>query len=187
MRDLDNGRPVKDLDVFFNEDTVADYTFEKVLGDRYVNSFNGCNNPQYIGAASEIFGTTVFLDAEGGPSLNLINVAPEFDTTRMLERMDFGICLIGFNGQDVIRTAAYHADQLSKQFTLTRADTIEGTMRSLKRYDRLQEKYHDWPLVIPEHLQEVGFEAMRRHMGDKAVVEEFKDALESGEYPERYA
>jgi hypothetical protein len=83
---------------------------------------------------------------------------------KMLERMDFGICLIGFNGEQVIRTAAYHADQSAKQFTLTRADSIEGTMRSLKRYDRLVQKYEDWPLIIHPHLREVAYEAMRRHM-----------------------
>jgi hypothetical protein len=74
---------------------------------------NKCNGA-YIDAASEILFTTVYHDLGGGPDLNLINVAPDFDTTQMLARMDFGICLIGFNGQDVIRTAEYLKDQQQK-------------------------------------------------------------------------
>jgi hypothetical protein len=175
MRDLDNGRPIKDLDVFYNEAHAAD-NFISALSGRYVYK-NGITDCSYIDAASEIFSTTVFIDTQGGPDLNLINVDPSFDTTKMLERMDFGICLIGFNGEEVIRTKAYHHDQANQQFTLTRADSIEGTLRSLKRYDRLAQKYPEWPLVIPQELQEVGYEAMRRHMADIAVVEEFKQVL----------
>jgi hypothetical protein len=179
VRDLDNGRPVKDLDVFFNEETVGDGAFAKVLEDQFFYK-NGVVDCSYIDAASEIQSTIIFSDRFGGPDLNLINTSPDFDTMKMLERMDFGICLIGFNGEQVIRTAAYHVDQAAKQFTLTRADSIEGTMRSLKRYDRLVQKYEDWPLVIPAHLREVGYEAMRRHMSDKAIVSEFQEMLNAG-------
>jgi hypothetical protein len=176
VRDLDNGRPVKDLDVFFNEETVGDWDFGKVLGGRYVYK-NGVADCSYIDAASEICSTSTFSDVQGGPDLNLINTVPGIDTMKMLERMDFGICLIGFNGEQVIRTSKYDHDQRGQMFTLTRADTIEGTVRSLKRYDRLVQKYEDWPLVIPAHLREVGYEAMRRHMSDKVIIAEFAQSL----------
>jgi hypothetical protein len=176
MRDLDNGRPIKDLDVFYNEETVADWHFDRALKDRYVYK-NGVADCTYIDASAEIMSTTIFLDLQGGPDLNLINTSPDFDTMKMLERMDFGICLIGFNGEQVIRTSKYDHDQRGQMFTLTRADTIEGTVRSLKRYDRLVQKYEDWPLVIPSHLREVGYEAMRRHMSDKVIIAEFAQSL----------
>jgi hypothetical protein len=89
-------------------------------------------------------------------------VAPDFDTTQMLARMDFGICLIGFNGQDVIRTAEYLKDQQQKTFTLTRADDCallragtEGAIRPEALRPPLKLKYEGWSLVIPQELQEV--------------------------------
>jgi hypothetical protein len=152
MRDLDNGRPIKDLDIFYNEETVSDHALQSVISGRYVHH-NQCNGA-YIDAASEILFTTVFHDLHGGPDLNLINVAPDFDPLGMLQRMDFGICLIGFNGEQVIRTAEYMRDQADHTFTLTRADNVAGVIRSLKRYERLSQKYDGWELVVPEHLKE---------------------------------
>jgi hypothetical protein len=165
MRDLDNGRPIKDLDIFYNEDTVSDHALQGVLRDLGFVLENRCNGA-YIDAASEILFTTVFFDARCNgempprPDVNLINVAPDFDTTQMLARMDFGICLIGFNGHDVIRTAEYLKDQQQKTFTLTRADDVAGTVRSMKRYERLVQKYEGWSLVIPQELRAVAGKAL---------------------------
>jgi hypothetical protein len=64
MRDLDNGRPIKDLDVFYNEDTVSDWHFDRALDGRFVQH-NKCNGA-YIDAASEILFTTVYHDARCG-------------------------------------------------------------------------------------------------------------------------
>jgi hypothetical protein len=88
----------------------------------------------------------------GQTDLNIIYLDPEVDLSPLgiAGRNDFGICQIAawLEGGEwrFDYTEAFIDDVMAKTFTLTR----EGDeARSLRRYERLREKYPDHRLVTP--------------------------------------
>lgn len=152
LRDLDNMRPVKDIDVFYTESTDKLDGIHAALDGEYRYS-RMCPGEYLDGAAQEVTGTVTFLSVDDRmPELNLIQLDPSFNVDSIIHRVDFGLCQIGFDQNGVVKTEAYEHDKLNRRFTLTRAETLEGTLRSLKRYDRLAQKYVGWDLYwLPEH------------------------------------
>lgn len=146
LRDLDNGRPVKDLDVFFTEDNWVYEALEDGLAKMGYFYKRECPGQYMDGAAQEVYGSSTYESTEGGPELNLIQLEPSFNPASIVDRVDFGLCQIGYGIMGVDVTTAYMHDKYNKVFTLTRAETLEGVVRSLKRYDRLKQKYPGWEL-----------------------------------------
>uniref|UniRef100_E6VL57 Uncharacterized protein n=1 Tax=Rhodopseudomonas palustris (strain DX-1) TaxID=652103 RepID=E6VL57_RHOPX len=145
LRDLDNGRPVKDIDVFFT-DEMNWHEIDKALAGIYEYA-RECPGQYLDGAAAEVSGTTTYLSLTGfAPELNLIQLDQSFNPATIIDRVDFGICQIGADVMGVSVTEAYRHDKVNECFTLTRAETVEGVERSIKRYERLQQKYQGWPL-----------------------------------------
>ena len=140
IRDFDNGRIVKDFDVFFTEGRASIDTVEGALMGLYAYK-NGCPFLEYMGAAREVMSTQTYRSLTGLPELNLILLKKEFNPASIIERVDFGLCQIGADPLGVEYTAAYEFDRANECFTLTRAESVEGVIRSLKRYDRLKQKY----------------------------------------------
>jgi hypothetical protein len=158
LRDLDNGRPVKDYDVFYTE-TIEDLdAFEFALMGTY-RYLKGCPG-EYMDAAKEVMGTVTFHSLDGHPELNLIQLDESFKPATIIERVDFGLCQIGADANGVITTEAYEHDKLNRCFTLTRAETVDGVRRSLKRYDRLSVKYPGWQLFWKTEHDAIVREAM---------------------------
>lgn len=147
LRDLDNDRPVKDLDIFVNE--LADPSVvEHMTGYTCSSTAPG----QYIDAAREVECSYKFVaptKINQPDEINLIQLRSDFDVYRVIERVDFGLCQIALVAGNVIKTDLYRTDKQHQQFTLTRAESVAGVKRSLHRYDRLKAKYEGWPLVIP--------------------------------------
>jgi hypothetical protein len=143
LRDLDNGRPVKDLDVFVTEDMHND-RLERALGGSY-SYFRWCPG-DYIDAAKEVQTTYTFKSLNGQPDLNFVQLDPSFNTASIIDRMDFGLCQIGFDPLGVVTTEAYDFDKRNGVFTLTRAESVEAVMRSIKRWKRLSAKYPGWDI-----------------------------------------
>jgi len=48
-----------------------------------------------------------------------------------------------------------------------RAESVEGVIRSLKRYDRLKQKYPGWDLYWKAEHDDIVMEAMRRSAADR--------------------
>ncbi len=150
LRDLDNNRPVKDLDIFINEPFHTDTVIPDYECSRW------CPGP-YIDAAREVecsflFKPRTFVSSgydAAPPEINIIQLRADFDVIRVVERVDFGLCQIALVGDSVIRTGLYRKDKRDQMFTLTRADSVAGVKRSLKRYERLSQKYQGWPLEVP--------------------------------------
>jgi hypothetical protein len=167
LRDLDNGRPVKDYDVFFTDDYNMS-ALDDVLAGTY-EYYRQCPGAYLDGAANEVNGTFTYNSVEGLPQLNFIQLDKSFNPASIIERVDFGLCQIGGDVLGITKTEAYDYDKTNQCFTLTRAETVEGVKRSLRRYMRLKEKYA-WPLFWrPEHNQ---------------LVHEAMDALEAeGVFP----
>jgi hypothetical protein len=143
LRDLDNNRPVKDLDVFFTEDMQSE-RLERSLEGSY-SYFRWCPG-DYIDAAKEVQTTYTFRSLNGQPDLNFIQLDRDFNPAGIVERMDFGLCQIGCDVLGITTTADYDFDKRNQSFTLTRAETVEAVMRSLKRFQRLKAKYVGWQI-----------------------------------------
>lgn len=161
IRDYDNQRPVKDLDVFFTEVNFDRRALEDSLvnlGYFYKNHCPGA----YMDAAREVDGSTNYVSTEGQPELNLIQLTPDFNPASIIERVDFGLCQIGADALGVDYTPAYEFDRTNQVLTLTRGESVDGVRRSLKRYERLSQKYQGWALNVPEefkHLVEAAEDA----------------------------
>lgn len=155
IRDFDNQRPVKDLDVFFTEGkhTYSTAHLEDSLAKLGYFYKSECPGQYMDGAANEIEGTSTYVSTEGQPELNLIQLAPDFNPASIIERVDFGLCQIGYDRMKVVeRTLAYDFDRTNQCLTLTRAESVDGVARSLKRYHRLSQKYVGWQLRVPNEF-----------------------------------
>lgn len=146
LRDLDNDRPVKDLDIFAPD--VPDLDILRARAALLApNCVVGVMGGYESWATEECVGV-LDIDIPGLTPFQLIGLRSGPET--ILPRLDFGICRIGFDGNDVIRTDEYLADQATRTFTLLRCDDDAQRERSLKRFERLSEKYVGWSLLDPD-------------------------------------
>lgn len=148
LRDLDNDRPVKDLDVFVHR-SEAQQALDclREAGFSIRLTYRG----GYITGKDVLFAYSC--SKEGHIEVNLIVLKLDFGMNECLSRMDFGICQAGTDGESIVTTDAYDSDKENKSITLKRAESKYDFDWSMKRYRRLQTKY-DWPLVIPEEFQQ---------------------------------
>jgi hypothetical protein len=124
------------------------------------------------GAAQEVGGTMTFSSVVGLPELNLILLDKSFNPTAIIDRVDFGLCQIGADLLGVEYTPAYEYDRTNQCLTLTRAESVEGVRRSLKRYERLSQKYVGWELNVPAEFEAL-VEAARSEFTVAAIEETF--------------
>lgn len=143
LRDLDNGREVKDLDIFAPDVTDLDDLKARAGHFGVLLSVMG----GYESWATEECVGVIDLQI-GDQPFQLIGLRSGPET--ILPRLDFGICRIGFDGTEVIRTGDYLADQATQSFTILRADDSAQRERSLRRFERLSAKYPGWKLVDPD-------------------------------------
>lgn len=129
LRDLSLGRAPKDLDIF----TIHTPDVEN-LGSSEMD-YEGM---QYVEAVVTF---TTDLDIP----INIIIHTP-ISNQAMLESFDFGLCQIGYNGKEIIKTPAYDWDLKYGVFTMRHTDRYS---RSIKRYARWLDRY-DWNISIPE-------------------------------------
>jgi hypothetical protein len=149
LRDIDNERPVKDLDVFAPCVASFDDLRLRVAGTpqlglhkilRIMGSYDDWGTSEVVGV----------LDVDGpwGP-YQLIGLSTGPET--ILRRLDFGICQIGHDGRRLVRTEAYFRDKADQTFTMVRCDDRNQLDRSLRRFKRLTaEKYRGWKFVDPQ-------------------------------------
>lgn len=148
LRDLDNGAPIKDVDIFVNPEPTS------VLGDllgtglskfyAYADALgweqNHAASYTNIGDVEAIWTYT-----QGGVEYNVILLRKPLNLSQLVSRMDFGICQIAANSEGVVWCSeAYAKDRQNKTFTMMDADRED---RSKARFERLQEKYPGWKLA----------------------------------------
>ena len=153
LRDWDNDRPVKDVDVFADADELGD-KLRSVFGEDLVNT----GLPEYV-AWRELDGDLggLFTVRFEDMSFEVIGVKHGRNMTARSAalRNDFGICQIAHDGVwGLFRSDQYLKDQENKTFTLTHALNNAAFHRSIRRYHRLQSKYPDFRLVVPDHIRE---------------------------------
>jgi hypothetical protein len=145
IRDAINNRSISDIDIFVPESAVwiaADAirkthpTRTKTIPEPYFVFNNDVRVVEYY--ESEL----------GFPQVNLIGVTNGTCTPeKQLERFDFGICRVAFDGQRLWKDLAFDRDQADETFTLLVWQTQEQRDFSVQRYERLQAKYNGWKFV----------------------------------------
>lgn len=160
LRDLDNGRAVKDLDVFYTDNDPG-FALDEALKKQGYTYHKYCAG-DYMHASGEVQDACVWVSSHGQPDLNLVHLVPSFNPASIIDRVDFGLCQIGCDALGVTSTPAYQYDKEHQCFTLTRAESVEGVERSLKRYARLSRKYPGWRLNVPKEFEPLVQEATER-------------------------
>lgn len=148
LRDRDNGRDVKDLDVFINARWLDDA--ELCIYQLREGGFNVIFEPSDKTAYPEDQNLEVVAVAELDASA-LVNIPVQliftnWPTERIVERFDYGICRLSFDGTSIIRPPEYDEDREARVFRLRRERPTAVAMRgSIHRYARLtSEKYAGW-------------------------------------------
>jgi hypothetical protein len=149
LRDLDNGRPVKDVDIFLKyriglKEQLDDYFGQDgkvIIGEQLASYSNALID---VTASYEYrVGETVF---------NIVALARDVTPEVVRNRIDFGLCRISFDGEKVEKSPEYDTDQANKTMTLHRCESSEQYNRSMQRFERLSAKYPEHKLVVPAHL-----------------------------------
>lgn len=157
LRDLDNGRPIKDIDIFAPhcDDLQATTRLAesltkaplKVLSSEMRVSPEGRVYTEW--AANDLL--AIFDIYTGELEYQLI--ALKGSASDILERIDFGLCRIAYDGEKIIRTPEYEADKAQGCFTLHRCDDGSQYDRSFRRHERFQAKYAGWPMKVAERFK----------------------------------
>lgn len=143
LRDADNDRPINDIDVFVGS-RYADSAYAALLADGYV--LGKRLDEAYMTMDGSIKCCSYF-EREGSLPVNVIEIYGRCDLEHQLERFDFGICAIAWDGKNLIKALRYQIDQQNKTFTLRRRQTDLQKEYSLQRFTRLAQKYPGYKLV----------------------------------------
>jgi len=150
LRDREQGVRVKDLDIFVPVSTNTHEDLNSIAtmlrqGGLYEVSVEPAKMYP-AGMDSQIIGI-VEARAMNCPPLQVI--VGEWDTSRIFDRFDFGICQISFDGQKIQRSVDYKFDMARKTFTYVRRnDSDEAFVSSINRWARIKEKYPSWTLNL---------------------------------------
>lgn len=147
LRDLDNHRKIKDLDIFIvdrgcNTKQILDKVFNIATESFQASSDDPDSDTldplakiyEYSGNLHPM----QFIVMPNGP-----HTARRF-LDQQLERFDIGLCRIGYDGKNVVRHDAYLLDQLNMTLTILHANTLK---QSRARLERIGLKYPDFKLV----------------------------------------
>jgi hypothetical protein len=171
VRDTLLERPIKDVDLFLNggpgqsilQDAAkllrSDFGFVKV--GEWVQ-YEEFSDPAVVAVAK-------FEKADESIPVCLIGLHYPSDTYYdeprsslgmqfNLRRFDFGICMAGWDGDEVYTAPEYKTDIERKTFTLCRADNQAQFNYSMSRFDKMTaDRYVGWKLAVPAQ-----FEAMAK-------------------------
>ncbi len=140
IRDIFCGRQVKDVD-FFCANHAAHFS----------NKFGASTTKDYKGM-QYVLGIVDYAPDGDVPFSIIYHDSP--DNMTLLSSFDFGLCQIGWNGKELIKTPAFDWDFKYGVMTLRRGDRHQ---RAIERYERINKKY-GWPMVIGEGVVVDNFE-----------------------------
>lgn len=151
VRDIINGRAVKDVDLFVHDAlSVYDDIAKRI---RQTHPVAGEVARDYFDWDPSITSVQLFHSDDGWPEVNLIAMPELLDVSSLFKRFDFGICQAAYDGVAVHTSEAFWKDHRDRTFTLTRCDHHHQYVRSVQRYARLSVKYPGYSLVVPEQFQ----------------------------------
>jgi hypothetical protein len=145
LRDRDTGVKVKDIDVFMPAATSTENDLQTIAGVLRREGWDvSCHAatmyPQ--GMDTRVIGV---LDTSypGCPPIQII-VGEWFTDRRLLDKFDFGICQIMYDGRDLIKTRDYDRDFVNAQFRIVTERSDLAFVQSINRWARLKGKYPTW-------------------------------------------
>ncbi len=147
IRDYDHDRPelVKDIDVVIFDRRGYLHGLKRALKGfqhRVAVDENVANYLEFENVAC----VHEFWEDVGSIPVQIVVARTRRTPMEILERHDFGLCQIGFDGQSILTTSAYQADKVAKRFTLVRCRDAKDFWRSVGRYRRLERKYPGYPM-----------------------------------------
>ena len=146
LRDRDNGKKVKDLDIFLPVSENTWYDLDTVCRAMTKMDFEATisESKMYPQSDNRIVGV-VDVKYVGAPPLQLIVGEWGRSINDLFQLFDFGICQIAFDGRDIHRSKDYAIDLRDKKFRLVTPRTTQSFEQSVERFARLKhEKYQDW-------------------------------------------
>lgn len=150
LRDVYFGVEPKDIDIFIPMTTqkeVSDFLVEsnEITVHRDMPSYNGFSNSDVTRVV------TVTWKNLKADDLPVELIAVEVTKDAILNRFDFGICQLTYDGVEVKYTSRFIIDARTKCFSLVRCDNQDQFNRSLKRWERLHERYPDFIFNVGEY------------------------------------
>lgn len=144
LRDLDNGRQVKDVDIFVpyrgdNEEVFK--ALSTVLPSANITEIeHNVHNASQLGAE----GISHFLFEVDGWKFEISQKTEIFNHVNLLGSFDIGICMISLSlSNNIYRSSYYNLDKARKQLRVVQA--TGG--REMEHAERLARKYTDWTIV----------------------------------------
>lgn len=146
LRDLDNNREVKDLDIFIRGDSVqeCEWHLHCLREAGFEVNYNPSELTEY--PEDQNLEVVVIASLETYDDLPVQLIFTNWDTASIVDRFDYGICRLSFDGKELVRPAEYDEDKQAQVFRLRRERPTAVSMRgSIRRYARLTaEKYQGW-------------------------------------------
>lgn len=148
LRDLEQGKPIKDLDIFIEQrDEHTGPNIQACLG-LDDNTLKRMETPENYGIHfTELYGVWEWFRPEPLIPVQIIALNMTVDLNTVVSRFDFGICQVAYDVRCTLHTAAYYKDIAHKTFTVLKDSRTTAT-----RWERLRAKYEGWTLNDPENL-----------------------------------
>lgn len=147
LRDVLCGRAPRDIDIFVPY-MAMDLKRAIALGILRAERMTGA--AEYM-ERTEVCDIWDLADCE--LPIQIIMLSPGWNPIERAKNHDFGICQVWMSGAAVEYTEAFVADVASNTFTLVACETEIEYRRSMRRWTRLQEKYREFTLVVPEEFR----------------------------------
>jgi hypothetical protein len=165
IRDWDNGKEseIKDIDVFVKDRPMYLYDLTRAFPEP-----EGWQRrlmvPEHVAQYMQFEGVKVvqefqhpgYLDGHLGlklwvpPPVQVIVMGRDVIPEATIERHDFGICQVAYDGKAFYTSHHYDEDKANHTFTLIRCRDGKDYARSMKRWGRLSQKYTGWQLIANE-------------------------------------
>jgi hypothetical protein len=148
LRDLDNGAPVKDVDVFLRtqNNDLQNLDVEFGFAGEDLTEFS----VQYEQQNPDVVGVFQWYNPMAGFEIPCQVIAcngPEHAGAfreYQMDRFDIGLCRVAFDGVKVHYTSPYCLDKAERQLRIVNPRNLA---RSVERVRRIGEKYPNWKLV----------------------------------------
>jgi hypothetical protein len=152
VRDTILDRPIKDIDLFLPN--TATESAAQLLRTRFGYVKVG-EWAQYEGFSDPVVERLAkFENAREAIPLCLIGLRSPMPMRENLERFDFGVCMVAWDGARTIRTDEFDRDVENKTFTLHRADNQSQFDYSMSRYRKItSDRYAGWTLSVPRDFE----------------------------------
>lgn len=145
LRDLDNLRPIKDIDVFVYG-TRTDHLHG--LRNKLMQLGVTCGeiDPSKCYPIGEVQKVVGFFDAEFEGLAHQVQVVMLDHPcgVQILDRIDYGICRIAWTGTELIAGPEYAEDKADKVFRMRMVRYGQELASSVHRYARLVTKFQGW-------------------------------------------